>query len=360
MTDDWRSGLVLAFVLQALVLAALIWRAPERPGNRFLAAMLTVLAGILIVYPLGWHGHNEVPVWLTFLPTNLPLAIGPLIYAYACATAQLRPAGAVWLHMAAPASQFVYLATLSLLPWAVAYGWKETVHDHVVKPLVEFAVLISLAGYGVASLRALRVFRARLAASRSDADLHDARWLRRLLVTLCAVFALLAVVRVYTNFVAEIDGSIYLVWLAAWSAWLGIEGWRVAHIQPPVIEDPNADDADRGGHDWAALGAGWRAQTSAAGWWREPDLTLAALARLLGTNTLYLSRAINEGLGMNFNEMINRLRAEDVARRLAAGEEIGLLELAFEAGFSSKATFNRAFSAAYGVSPSVYRQRLIS
>jgi AraC-like DNA-binding protein len=109
------------------------------------------------------------------------------------------------------------------------------------------------------------------------------------------------------------------------------------------------------------MGERWRQATEAAGWWREPDLTLAELARRLGTNTAYLSRAVNEGLGMNFNAFVNRMRAEEVARRMQADPDArDLLQLALEAGFSSKATFNRAFLAALGVTPSAFRRRLKS
>ena len=45
-------------------------------------------------------------------------------------------------------------------------------------------------------------------------------------------------------------------------------------------------------------------------------------------------------------------------RALEAGSEATLLDLALEAGFASKATFNRAFVQRYGMSPSAYRARL--
>ena len=41
-----------------------------------------------------------------------------------------------------------------------------------------------------------------------------------------------------------------------------------------------------------------------------------------------------------------------------AGRDDDLLDLALEAGFSSKASFNRAFRSAMGVTPSDYRRRL--
>ena len=59
---------------------------------------------------------------------------------------------------------------------------------------------------------------------------------------------------------------------------------------------------------------------------RHPDvsaeLSLTDLARRLGTNTRYLSRAFNEGLGSSFSELINRQRVEEAKRRLGADGEI--------------------------------------
>ncbi len=359
----WQSGFVTAYILQAAVLATFLWGRTERPGNRILALTLAVLLGMLLVYPLGWHGRNDVPVWLAFLPLNLPLALGPLIFEYTRSTAQRARPRSAWLHFAPAFLQFAYLTVLSLAPLQFEKTWKEGFHDPVVKPLIELAVLLSLAGYGVASLKLLKAFRARLLALRSDADLHDARWLQRVLATLMMSLAVLATVRFYTSFVGELDASSYVLWLALWSAWLGIEGWRVATTQPPDLQPeslPVEEDARQ--HDWALLGQQWQARTRESGWWREPNLTLAELARRIGTNTLYLSRAINDGLGMNFNEMINRLRSEEVARIIEASPATinDLLPAALEAGFSSKATFNRAFRTAFGVNPSEYRRRLTS
>lgn len=361
---------MLGSIAQSLVFALLLWPLRERSANRWLAAALLVLAGMLAVYPLGWRGREEVPVWLAFLPVNLPLALGPLLYFYTRRLAQQPTPQRAWIYFVPAGVHFVYLATLSLLPFAIAYQWKETVHDDIVKPLVEIVVLVSLAGYGFFGMKALGQFRTRLLACRSDADRHDARWLSRLLLTLLIAFAVLAAVRVYTYTIGEVGSGIHVLWLAVWAAWLGVEGWRVAGTPAPVLSDSLVSDpalsdpvmpAEKPGHDWAALGADWRVRTREAGWWREPDLTLARLARLLGTNTLYLSRAINEGLGINFNEMVNRLRAEDVARAIdSAADRPDLLEMAMAAGFRSKATFNRAFRSAYGMSPSAYRGRITS
>ncbi|WP_426189890.1 helix-turn-helix domain-containing protein [Massilia sp. DWR3-1-1] len=86
---------------------------------------------------------------------------------------------------------------------------------------------------------------------------------------------------------------------------------------------------------------------------------MASLARQLGTNTSTLSRAINDGLGVNFNELINRLRTDAVLAALQGDDERRpLLEIALAEGFNSKASFIRAFKLYTGQTPSAYRQGL--
>ena len=162
---------------------------------------------------------------------------------------------------------------------------------------------------------------------------------------------------VWSNWVAEIDIGPYYLWFAAVSIAVSLDGWRATAL-PRATPIRALAPTPRPEHDWPALGARWRKRIEAERWWREPELTLATLARRLGVNATYLSRAINEGLGCNFNELINAMRAAEVARRLEEGDSDDLLPIAFDAGFNSKATFNRAFSARFGVSPSAYRRRL--
>ncbi|MEZ4362149.1 MAG: AraC family transcriptional regulator [Kofleriaceae bacterium] len=113
--------------------------------------------------------------------------------------------------------------------------------------------------------------------------------------------------------------------------------------------------------DWRELGQQWAARLAEAAWWREPELSLAEVARRLGTNTRYLSRAFNEGLGLSFSELINRQRVDEAKRRLAADADLGgardgeILTMALDVGFASKASFNRAFKTYAGCTPSEYR-----
>lgn len=356
MNPDWISGILIAFSAQSLVLAgALAWTTPNPVADRCLALVLVVLVGMTSVYLFGWTGRVEVAPALAFAPFNLPIALGPLLYGYVHGLVHGRGPRHAILHHLPAIILFAYLMTALLLPADLRLAWKDGIHDKMIKPVIEGAVLASLTGYSLAGLDLLRRYRTWLEQVRSDADRYGAKWIGWVLLALLTTLGLLSGVRLYTWFVGEVDSGPVQLWLAAFGALAGVQGWRCSGCAFPQMEALPGPVTDAS-QNWGALGRDWQATTQAEGWWREQALTLADLARRLGTNTSYLSRAINDGLGVNFNEMINRMRAEEVARRIDAGDAAPLTHLALESGFSSKATFNRAFRAVYGISPSARRR----
>lgn len=363
IVPGWRTALLLVLSLQALILAGALLTAPNnRTANRFLAALMLVIAGMATPYILGFAGFYDAYPWLSFAPFSAPLALGPLLYGYVHGLARGRGPGKSWLHLAPAAAQIVYSGACFALPLAAKVRWNDAVHEPRVEPVVQALVLVSLGAYAWAGLRLLARYRAWLERTRSDADLYAARWMRIVLLALMAMLAGRLAIQLITAFVGPIDyfGSFtFYAGLSAAGVYLGVEGWRYAERRFPAMGNQPAELA-ASGRDWQALGEAWRATTRAAGWHLQPDLTLADLARRLGLNTSHLSRGINEGLGVNFSEMINTLRAQAAADLLSQAPEADLLQTAFEAGFSSKASFYRAFRAVYGVAPSAWRRRLRS
>ena len=88
-------------------------------------------------------------------------------------------------------------------------------------------------------------------------------------------------------------------------------------------------------------------------YYEEPELTLFDIAKKLNTNISMLSKAINKTFNCNFNDLVNGYRIEAFSNLIKIGEHKRqtILSLAFEVGFNSKATFNRAFKKVKGITP---------
>ncbi|WP_143773930.1 AraC family transcriptional regulator [Niastella vici] len=92
----------------------------------------------------------------------------------------------------------------------------------------------------------------------------------------------------------------------------------------------------------------------------DPELSLSTLAKELKMSRSQLSQLINDGMGENFYDFINKYRVEEVKRLMADPGMAGynLLGIAFEAGFKSKSTFNLIFKRFTGLTPTEYRKNI--
>jgi AraC-like DNA-binding protein len=91
-------------------------------------------------------------------------------------------------------------------------------------------------------------------------------------------------------------------------------------------------------------------------YYKDPAITVSKLARKLGWPVNDLSLVINEAFHTNFNDWINLYRVREFKELLEKPEsrKYTMTGLSQEAGFSSKASFYRAFKKATGVTPSDY------
>ena len=364
----WRSALLGAVAVQMLLLAAVLATEPSnRTAGRLLAGALVVIAGLLTPYVIGFAGFYDTFRGLTFAPFAIPLALGPLLYAYGHSLADGRAPPRWRLHLAAPALQFFYFSACFLLPLDAKWAWYTGGHRAWIAPAFDVLALVSLAAYACALGGVLRRQRIRLADQRSDDDRFAARWLERVLTAILIGLTVQIGFWSWSTITGGIDffqeTGLYLA-LGGLGLYLGIAGWRHAALPVPILSAPAEAEPEtestpgRSVPDWAAIAADLEQRTREAGWWREADLALPGLARRLGTNTGRVSRTINLGLGMNFSAFVNGLRAEGVAGVLKDRPDADLLDLAFDMGFASKASFNRAFRARFGMAPSHYRRQV--
>jgi AraC-like DNA-binding protein len=88
----------------------------------------------------------------------------------------------------------------------------------------------------------------------------------------------------------------------------------------------------------------------------NPALTVATVADHTGVPTKNISAILNQHLQKSFNEFVNEYRVNAIRQRLLNGEtrKFTIAGLAYEAGFNSLPTFQRAFKSVTGQTPSEF------
>lgn len=89
----------------------------------------------------------------------------------------------------------------------------------------------------------------------------------------------------------------------------------------------------------------------------DPDITLEEFAKKSGYHRNQISRFVNQELGLNFKDWVNNYRIEYFKNSLITKPEENILNLAFDAGFKSKSTYNTLFKKKYNLTPGSYRKK---
>jgi AraC-like DNA-binding protein len=91
----------------------------------------------------------------------------------------------------------------------------------------------------------------------------------------------------------------------------------------------------------------------------DSTLSLNMLAKELSIVPKYLSQVINETFNQNFNDFVNQYRVQECIKCLQdqSNGHKTLLQIAFECGFNTKATFNSSFKKFTGVTPKQFRKK---
>ena len=88
---------------------------------------------------------------------------------------------------------------------------------------------------------------------------------------------------------------------------------------------------------------------------KDPNLSRETLSARLGTNRTYLADSVRVCAGQTLGEFLNHHRLRWAAEALVGRPELSVIAVSEDAGFNSRATFNRLFQAQYGMSPSAFR-----
>jgi len=89
----------------------------------------------------------------------------------------------------------------------------------------------------------------------------------------------------------------------------------------------------------------------------DEKLSLQALSSMLGITTHQLSEILNGRLDTNFRSFVNTYRVNAAKKMLLENEDMTILQAALNCGFNSKNTFNTAFHALEGMTPTEFLKK---
>ena len=90
--------------------------------------------------------------------------------------------------------------------------------------------------------------------------------------------------------------------------------------------------------------------------YRDPELTLQRLARMLDVEPKRLSYHLRMDSSSTFRSYVNDWRLKSVCRDLPRKPDRSILDIAFDNGFNSKSTFNALFIRKYSKTPRQFRR----
>ncbi len=368
------SGLEASLLLgsaHAIVLAIVLRRRERhRRANLYLAAMLGALALLLLDGFLRARGTLLVHPHLIGLTAWVPFVLGPLVYLYvreltAPEPEQLR---SPWRHFMVPAAYVVLLA-VTFLPRSASYKRGVAYHDAPwFISALEVVLLVYGITYSIAVLVLLRRHQARVRAIYSNLRGVSLRWLQVL-----GVLSALVWIAAFVGFVIRITevtdasgasaivpiGSAITVFVVGYFQLGQAEifvGQPAVEPSTPAVPRPAYARARLAEHDAAAVEARIMSAMTERRLYQRAGLTLGELADEVAATPHEVSQILSTRLQRNFYSFVNEHRITHVKAALASSER-PVLDLAFEAGFQSKSTFNSAFRKATGMTPREFRQR---
>ncbi|MBQ3244355.1 MAG: AraC family transcriptional regulator [Bacteroidaceae bacterium] len=96
--------------------------------------------------------------------------------------------------------------------------------------------------------------------------------------------------------------------------------------------------------------------------YRDKDFSAKELAKMLGTNTRYISAVINSRFNTNFSSLINEYRIKEALHRLTDKRytDLTIEEIGTIVGFANRQSFYASFYRIMGETPNGYRKKHLS
>ena len=357
---------------QGFILATLLW--VNRKGNRLSNRLLATLIGLLALMSLAvgvpvanrWVSHA-----LDLLPLINAMPLGPLIFFYTKSV--LDPAFKI-----GRTERFHFYPVIldwgaKLIGWTFVIGALSGVFRGEDGPawgyvMDEYNTYSDIPRWLSATIYLIltRQLLSRQQSVGTGSQQQNTRWLRQF-VSVFLVFQGIWLIHLVPYIIPALRGPLldkfgwYPIYIpiAILIYWLGLKGYLHSRNSPVdgAVGKVNTTfiSAETVGKAISSLTNAMQIDKL----YLDPELTVEKIGRHTQLPAKTVSFVLNQHLQKSFSTFVNEYRIEAVKGQLTnpANEHLTLTGIAFECGFNSQATFQRAFRQMTGVSPSEYVSR---
>lgn len=401
---NFYSSLLLIFFVHGLVYAVLLYKrglAENSRSDKWLSLFL--LLGTLYIAPwmlgfAGWYDNQPYRDILFYTPLQHLFFMGPVIFFYvqSLLNPSFRFGRKQWIHFVPGILYLLYTAVVYVTDKLVLhdYYFLADGHDRDFDEWYQLTGFLSMLIYFIISIRYFSLYQKLMVQVVSYADTVLFRWMRNFLYAFMIMLILWLIFQLASAFSLFRNGVYFGYWWQYFSFaiilyYIAIKGYsnsietkvpfrlnlltyepallpleavvqREADLHITDAEIIDIGDAEPAANEVSGQFDTWKVRIESLltqdKIYRDPELSLPQVAKQLNTNVTVVSRAINQCFRLKFNDLINQYRIDEVKVKLQSGEyKIQTLPgIAYDCGFNSKSTFNRAFKKVTGLTPMEY------
>jgi AraC-like DNA-binding protein len=369
MELDWdiRSVVLIIAAFQAIIVSTLLLIRSRKSGglpDRLLAFFLLAITANLAEHIFGWLGLYENQR-LTYFPFGGSFVFAPLGYLYVKSITNSREKWhqKQWLHFIPAVIYF----TVHFIAWARPLAQKQQAIDwlwqHKWHQAEGYGNILLFSIYLYKIIRHYTAYTKWLPTEYSNTEKLQLRWIRNFIILLGVYYAVCLGFGIYSELYGWYGYKVQfwqylalaiIIYYASATGYAYVQKYNVAFsmnktAQPPVSEPITATSLNNtdipkvfppASKALEAIQQQLLIHLQHNKPWLDPELSLSQLALQL--------------------QNINGYRVEAVIEKLKTGEQKTqtLTGIAYDCGFNSKATFNRAFKKATGTNPGEFAQKL--
>lgn len=334
-------------------------------ANLFVAILLTSLAVLILRQSLHLEIDNRISSFFYFLSQGVLFLIGPSIYFHFKSLSNQK----ITFKSITSHYSIALIATLLLM---LIFFYRDQFlainNTQTLKILLFGFITFQIAHlifYLFLSRKEIATYEIRYGQYNTAISRINLRWMKGL-IRIIAFFSALVLAMYFlilSGGYYELNNNADLIFLLAVGliiARIVVASWRQPEVASGIYQDESKyKTSPLSASDSSILKEKLDRLIQEEQVFKIPELNLNQLANRLEVPAYILSQLINQEYNQNFFHFINDFRIEFATKKIIEGElsTLTLAGVAYESGFNSKSTFNRAFKRKMGCTPKEYSSK---